>query len=350
MATKRKTAIKPAAKKSKRPAKKSKTRRSRRVWLLVLVLGVLAANIAYVLKNRRSAEVPITASVVQGIGSKGTGPGQLDGPRGMAVGPDGSVFVADLGNARVAIFSADGSFKSSFGHLGEAGKGKPGEFNEPSGVAVAADGTVYVADSWNGRIQHLDAKGTPLGEWGGPRYAFYSPRNVAVDRQGIVYVADTGNSVIKAIGPDGKIIKAMGGLGSGLGQFKEVFGLAVNSRGEIFGADPGNKKIHKFSAMPAGEPMKSIKVQGWVVNAPFWPHLAIDSADRVYAVDSGSRKVWVYNSDLQYLGTIGGAQGQEIFASPLGIAFNAQNEMWVSDNANNKLMRLSPLAVPELKP
>lgn len=343
MATKRKAA---KAGKTKRSTKKGG--RGRKLLLMAAVLLLAVGGVAtLVLKNRQQAEVQIPTSVAQAVGVRGASPGGLDSPRGLGVAPNGDVYVTDLSNARIAVFGADGTFKFNFGKIGaEPGKGKPGEFNEPSGVAVGPDGTVYVADAWNGRVQKFDAKGKVQGEYGGGRYSFYSPRNVATDRNGNLYVADTGNSAVKVISPDGKIAKVIGGRGSSGGQFNEVFGVAVNSKGEIYVADPGNKKIHKFSAMPAGEFIKDRKVAGWQTSAPFWPHLAVDKMDNVYAVDSGNRKIWVYDSELNYRGTLGGAEGQELFASPLGIGFGPNGEMWVGDVANNKLLKLAPFQVP----
>jgi DNA-binding beta-propeller fold protein YncE len=321
MATKKKK-----SKASKRkPARRSgRGRRFLMLALLLLLLGGGAAAV-FMLKGPQP-EVAVAASVAQTAGSKGAGNGNLDSPRGLGVAPDGSVYVADLSNGRIAVFGPDGAFKRNFGKLGpEPGKGKPGEFNEPSGVAVGPDGTVYVADAWNGRIQKLSPDGKPLGEYGGARYSFYSPRNVAVDRNNNVYVADTGNSRVRVIDPNGKVIKDLGGRGSGGGQFNEVFGVAVNSRG--------------------GDFVKDVKVPGWQTASPFWPHVAVDAQDNVYAVDPGNRKIWAYDSDLKYLGTLGGPAG-ELFAGPLGLGFAPDGHLWVSDQANNRLLKLAPFDLP----
>jgi DNA-binding beta-propeller fold protein YncE len=314
--------------------------------VFLAVVAVLAAAVAaLVLLNRQQAEIPLQASLALSAGTRGAALGALDSPRGLSVAPNGDVYVADLSNGRISVFGATGAFKQAFGHLGaEPGKGKPGEFNEPSSVAVGPDGTVYVADAWNGRIQKFDAKGKVLGEYGGARYSFYSPRNVAVDRAGNLYVADTGNSAVKVIDPSGKVIRTLGGRGSGGGKFNEVFGVAVNSRGEVFVADPGNKRIHKFSAN--GDFVKDRKVPGWQTAAPFWPMLAVDGQDIVWAVDGGNHKLWAYDSDLKYRGTLGGAQGQDLFSAPLGIGFAPDGSLWVSDVSANKLLKLNPPVIP----
>ena len=73
--------------------------------------------------------------------------------------------------------------------FGARGSG-PGQFNDPCGIAVGPSGLVFVADTWNGRVQVFDDKGVWLREWGG---GFFGPRGIAVDPGGTVFVADTGN-------------------------------------------------------------------------------------------------------------------------------------------------------------
>ncbi|MCH2672707.1 MAG: hypothetical protein MK011_10600, partial [Dehalococcoidia bacterium] len=82
-------------------------------------------------------------------GTYGSGDGELNTPSGIAVASDGSVYVPDTGNHRIQKFTSEGGFVTKWGTQGTG----DGEFDEPTGVAVASDGSVYVADSWNDRIQ-----------------------------------------------------------------------------------------------------------------------------------------------------------------------------------------------------
>src|SRR6185312_1422295 len=84
------------------------------------------------------------ASIRQ-FGSHGSGDGQLSGARGVAVSPDGSIYVADQGNNRIEKFDPNGKFLLKWGGKGQG----DGQFDSPSGIAVDKAGNVWVSDLWN---------------------------------------------------------------------------------------------------------------------------------------------------------------------------------------------------------
>lgn len=94
------------------------------------------------------------------VNGRPNSPLDLYGPRGIAVDKDGSIWVADTGDARIVHFDANGNPLGAFGSRGSA----PGQFNEPVGLAIAQDGAIIVADTWNNRIQIFDHSFQPLGE------------------------------------------------------------------------------------------------------------------------------------------------------------------------------------------
>ncbi|MFA6030424.1 MAG: tetratricopeptide repeat protein [Elusimicrobiota bacterium] len=213
-------------------------------------------------------------------GKSGTGREELSRPRRVAVGPDGTVFVADTGNSRVQMLDADGKF---LGHFGVPGS-DPGQLRSPQSVAVGADGRVYVADTGNARIQVFTREGVFLfgfGEKGSEPGKFKEPTGVVVDASDHIYVLDAGNARIikfdprtrlvkdfpligehftidaygflyvleprrgkvKELNTQGALLGEFGSLGSGAGQFKKPSDVTVAPDGTILVADAGNGRI-----------------------------------------------------------------------------------------------------------
>ena len=110
----------------------------------------------------------ITLDADQVIGSPGTEPGLFQNPRDMVIAPDGSLYIADTGNHRIQHLAPDGTVLHVWGRFANltAGEAPGGTFNEPWGIAVSPDGTVYVADTWNHRIQRFTPEGEFLNMWG----------------------------------------------------------------------------------------------------------------------------------------------------------------------------------------
>jgi len=98
------------------------------------------------------------ASFSFAFGSFGTGNGQFNSPRGIAVGSGGNIYVADTNNNRVQIFDSSGAFQSTFGSFGTGN----GQFNFPFGIAVGSGGNIYVADSFNRRVQVFSQSQPPV--------------------------------------------------------------------------------------------------------------------------------------------------------------------------------------------
>lgn len=113
-------------------------------------------------------------------------PGLFFGPRDIAVTGD-RIYVTDTGNERVQVFALDGTFITAFGGYGEGN----GQFIEPTGIAVAPDGSIWVADSGNARLQQFNAEGAfiasyPIAEWEGQQ-GINRLNMLAFDENGILY-------------------------------------------------------------------------------------------------------------------------------------------------------------------
>ena len=147
-----------------------------------------------------------TGFFLSSFGGFGTGRGELDRPVAVALRRiDGGqlVYVAELGNHRIQIFELSGGRETVVGVFGGLGSGN-GQFNSPRGVAVAPDGTVWVADAGNDRIQQFTAEGEfirVIGRSGSAPGQFDSPEGISVDADGTIHVADSGNDRIQRLKP-----------------------------------------------------------------------------------------------------------------------------------------------------
>jgi tripartite motif-containing protein 71 len=124
----------------------------------------------------------------------------LETPSGIAVGPDGLVYVAEFDAHRVQVFTKAGRSVRRFGSLGTG----PGQLVGPMGVAVGRAGEVFVADRANGRVQRFSAKGAYLGAVGAPGTGvgqLGEPYGVAIDGAGVLWVAEYANARVQAFAP-----------------------------------------------------------------------------------------------------------------------------------------------------
>ena len=278
-------------------------------------------------------------------GTRGANPGQFQTPKGIAVGADGSVYVLDTGNNRVQKFGDDGRLITSWGQTGQG----DGQFTEPWGIAVDGQGNVYVADTWNHRVQKFDANGNFLLKWGSYANAsgsaepgkFFGPRGIAVDTEGFVYVADTGNHRIQKFDSTGRMVAISGQRGTGKGQFSEPVGLAVAPDGALLVADTWNHRIQRLS--PNLSPLKEWLIVGWESAVPAnKPFLAADKQGMIYATDPENNRILQFDNGalVGIFGRIG--ETGSLLRLPTGVAVDPKGRVLVVDSLNNRLIRFTP--------
>jgi DNA-binding beta-propeller fold protein YncE len=195
--------------------------------------------------------------------------GSTDGPaalarfrglRGLSLGSDGSLYIADSGNHTIRCLSPDGTVRTVAGAAGQEGTtdglGPAARFKWPSGLAAAPDGRLYVADSENHTIRCISAAGlvsTLAGAAGqvgstdgqGDAARFISPFSIAVGPDGSLYVADYSSHSIRCISTEGAVSTLAGAAGQqgsvdGRGpaaRFTRPAGLAVGPDGSLFVTD-----------------------------------------------------------------------------------------------------------------
>lgn len=257
------------------------------------------------------------------------GDARLRTPLSVALGADGTLYIADTYNHRIRMVSTEGiiSTIAGTGDSGFSGDGGPGVealLSYPTGVAVAGDGALYIADTRNHRIRRLAADGTITtvagtgaagysGDGGPATLArLHSPRGVAVSDAGLLYIVDRENRRIRMVNADGRISTVAGTGSSGFNgdrgdatsaTLRAPYGVAVDGQGNLFIADTFNHRIRKVSPdgridTVAGSALFGFSGDGWAAGqaALHYPlGVAVDIAGNLYVADSFNhriRKVW----------------------------------------------------------
>jgi len=226
---------------------------------------------------------------------------KFEDPRGVAVGSDGSLYISDSSNNRVRRVGPDGIIttvvgSASSGFSGDGGPATAASLNFPTGVAVGPDGSLYIVDTFNNRIRRVSPSGlitTAAGNGssiargdGGPAIqAGVSPAGVAVGRDGSLYIADSGNYRIRRVAPNGLISTVVGtgtrGFGGDGGPTSAALlnfpsAVAVGPDDSLSIADRNNDRIRRVTpALPGG-------VSGDLL-------LAAEDGREVYVFDSVGR-------------------------------------------------------------
>ncbi len=269
-------------------------------------------------------------------GSSGAGNGQFVLPAAIAVARDGSVYVADYNLHRIQRFSATGQFLSKWGSHGSG----DGQFANPVNVEVAPDGTIYVADEQNHRVQRFTATGQFLAKWGTYGQSdgqFNGLRDVAVASDDSMYVVDLGNARIQQLSKTGLFLRKWGSAGAGNGQFFSAEGIGVAPNGNVYVADSGNHRIQRFGS--DGAFLGKWGANGTGNGAFNYPRdVAVAPDGTVYVTDHLNHRVQRFSATGQYLskwGALGAGDGQ--FNTPSGIAIAGNGTVYVTDAGNHRV-------------
>lgn len=282
----------------------------------------------------------------------------LNAPRSIAAGRDDDLYIADSRNHRILHIDSSGNLLQEWGTFADLAVGDAplGTLNEPWGVAVGPDGSVYVTDTWNHRVQKFTATGKPIKAWGtfgqplpedpASNGYFWGPRGIAVDSEGRVFVADTGNKRIIVFDSNGNYLTEFGTGGFDPGQFDEPVGVAVSDDGTVFVTDTWNQRIQSFiPSEGTGDvfytPLLQWDVNGWfgqsLDNKPF---IAVGGDNHVFITDPESYRVIEFTAEGEFVRTWGDfGTGPEHIALASGIAVDSSGAVWVTDAGNNRILR-----------
>jgi RHS repeat-associated protein len=266
------------------------------------------------------------------FGSEGSGNGQVNEAAGIAMDSEGNIWIADTYNNRIEEFSSAGTFIQKFGgpSIGE------GELNHPSGLAIDKSGNIWVTNTGKNRVAFFSKTGTYLGKWGegvlkepiGLAYSNYNNR---------LYVTDAGDGRVLEFKPEvyGEYT-IIGKKGTGNGEFSYPEGIVADSSGNIYVTDT-SRRVQKFSA--AGAYISQFASEH--MSGP--DGIAFDSKGNILIADGWGNDVQSYSPSgvYQYEFGLGGSlPGQ--FKDPTGIVLDGSDDMFVIDTNNNRIEKWLP--------
>ena len=307
----------------------------------------------------------------------------LNWPADVAVGEDGSVYIADEYNNRIRMVDAAGiimtvaGMKREYAEVGEEeeededvgddGPATSALLNLPAGVTMDSDGNLYIADRANHRIRKVDAEGIITTIAGvvdegfsgddGPATSAQldGPSGVAVDARGYVFIADTGNNRIRQIDPDGVIATLAGGDGSGAeAKLAAPRDVTLDAYGNLYVADTGNHQIHVIDDMGMATRVagaEGLGDGGPATEARLLEPIGLAIADgAIYISDTGNNRIRMVDAN-GVITTIAGTgekgdagdDGPALEAQlngPSGIAVDAQGNVYISDRYNNRVRKV----------
>ncbi len=250
----------------------------------------------------------------------------LRSPLGVGVSPDGRIFVADTGNARIQVFNREGRWLYRFGRYGH----RPGEFDYPTDVLYSA-GRLYVADMKNSRIQVFTPEGRLISVWPDPtrqQDLRFAPIALAADGAGRIYAATVNHEVL-IFDRSGRLLGRLGRGGSEPGELSYPNGVAPLTGGRIWVADTASGRLQLLDRRG----LTLAQVAGFAAprGMAFW-------RGRLYVAEPLQHRIRVLNSrgnQLYTFGERGTREGQ--FNFPSDVAVDALGTVYVADRENDRL-------------
>lgn len=351
------------------------------------MLGLIALLSLLVVGLQQSLDAQTTYTSYRFTTLAGTAgvPGSVDGtgsdarftfPEGLAADGGGILYVAEISSCTVRAIAPGGVVTTLAGMAGMKGSadGTRGaaQFYYPCGAAVDASGDLYVVDLMNCTLRKVTpagvvttiagtawARGSADGT--GPAAQFYYPSFVAADGSGNLYVSDTDNNTIRKVTPAGAVTTFAGIAGvhgsadgsGGAAQFSSPTGIAVDASGTLYVSDQGNNTIRKITPAGAvttlaGKPGVGGSADGTGPAALFSSPtgIAVDGSGNVFVADQGNDTIrritpaGVVTTVAGMPGVKGGADGtgpSSLFSSPTGLAVDSGGNLYVADSGNDTI-------------
>ena len=221
-------------------------------------------------------------------------------PTAVAVAPGGILYVLSRGAEGARLLSAEykriGKWTIDEELICDFGQG---ELLWPAGLALDRDGNVYCSDEHRNVIDVYDRDGQKLDAWGEAGLGegqLNGPSGLAFDFEDNLYVVDSLSDRVQRFTKDGRFLMSWGSSGSGEGQLNRPWRITIDRKDDVYVADWGNNRVQKFS--PDGSFLMSFGPSlgnGGDLNHP--ADVAVDSEGDVYVTDWGNKRVQIYDSE-----------------------------------------------------
>jgi len=292
----------------------------------------------------------------------------LNGPTGVAFDPSGNLLIVERNGQRVWKVNAAGIMTSFAGNgqpgfTGDGGPATGAELYTPEGIAAGPDGTVYIADTSNGRVRRVHPDGTIDSLAQGFRNG---PTALALDSGGNLLLAQFYLNVIQRVTPAG-VVTTIAGTGqsgfSGDGglplaaQLSSPFGVAIDASGSIYVADHANNRIRRIDSL--GSTIATVAGQGAFVgdggpavaarlSEP--QDIALDAQGNLYIVDQTANRIRMVTPGGQISTVAGtGLSGTSpdgtlatsaLLQAPNGVAVDPQGNLIIADSGNHLIRKV----------
>jgi hypothetical protein len=296
----------------------------------------------------------VTRAYVTTIGTGwGSANNQFEYPSDVAVDASGYLYVADFVNTRVQQFSQSAgvwTYVRTYGVTSVPYITDGAHFNHPSSVAVGSNGSIYIAEEFGHRLVKLNANGAlnwaigaagVKGDWNDANDRLNNPADVALDSNGKIYVADRWHGRVQIYNPDSSYFATVGNLACPGG-----VGIAPNNYLHVANTCANTVDIYNTSLVLVA----TLGVSGVPgsdnshFNSP--ADVAVDSNGLIYVADNLNQRVQVFDSSRVYLRTIGetGVAGYSFsqLNGPDGLTVDAHNDLFVADTNNNRIQVFDP--------
>ncbi len=213
-----------------------------------------------------------------------------------------------------------------------------GRLLNPTGIAASPDQMVFVADGPQAKVFGYDRSGVLLMVFGKAGELTY-PAALAVDpRRNRLYIADSHAHRIRVYSTIGTQLFDIGGAGAtGVGGLRSPSSIALDSNGGIYVLDSGSRRVHVYD--PDGKPLLVFPVSSGVPGGPWQPKsIAVDSAAHIYVTDSVHNKILVFDNAGRFLftwGKTGSYLGD--FWTPVSIFIDASDRIYIADQTNSRI-------------